>query len=274
MEKGLLAGAVASIIKPLSTALIRARVRNQLELKKHRDSLEEIIRQRTNENLMIRQVTIETLAALTEYRDPETGSHIIRTQEYIKALANHLARHPRFQAYLTDEMIEHSYMSAPLHDIGKVGVPDSILFKKGKLAEEEFTEMKKHPQIGHDALLRAEKNYGEYSFLHVAKEIALTHHERWDGNGYPQGLHGDEIPISGRLMAIVDVYDALISKRVYKEAYPASKAVAIIKAGRGNQFDPDIVDAFLELQDDFNQIDLTHLDAEEELRAPSPATFY
>ncbi len=132
-EKGLLAGAVDFIVKPFNPALIRARVHNQLELKKHRDSLEELIRQRTREIMMIKQVTIETLAALTEYRDPETGSHIIRTKEYLRILAQHLSTHLRFQTYLTDEMIDHLYMSAPLHDIGKVGVPDSILFKKGKL---------------------------------------------------------------------------------------------------------------------------------------------
>ncbi len=134
--------------------------------------------------------------------------------------------------------------------------------------------MKKHPTIGYDTLLKAEQKYGDYSFLHVAKEIALTHHERWDGGGYPQGLRGEEIPISGRLMALVDVYDALISRRVYKEAYSATKSAAIIKAGRGSQFDPDIVDAFLTLQKDFLRIAMANLDNEDEQLTPSPANFY
>jgi len=262
--KGLALGAVDYVTKPFSSHLVKARVRNQLELKLHRDHLEQLVRARTQELELTQEVTIESLGTLAEYRDPETGGHIKRTQNYVKLLAEHLKDHPMYNDYLDDATIEFLYKSAPLHDIGKVGVPDNILLKPGKLTDEEFIEIKKHSIYSRDAIAVSEKKLGKKSFLQYARIIAESHHERWDGTGYPHGLKAEKIPIPGRLMAIADVYDALISKRAYKPPFPHDKAVAIIKDGKGRHFDPDMVDAFLELEDQFRQIALEHADFEEE----------
>jgi putative two-component system response regulator len=262
--KGLELGAVDYITKPINPALVRARVHNHLELKRYRDKLEGLVRQRTRELQLTQAVMIESLATLAEYRDPETGGHIKRTQNYVKALARQLKNNPRFEAQLDDETIEMLYLSAPLHDIGKVGVRDHVLLKAEPLDEAEFAEMKAHTQFGHDALHITEQKLGESTFLHHAREIAYTHQEKWDGSGYPRGLAGEEIPLSGRLMALADVYDALISKRVYKPPFPHEKAVAIIKDGKGRHFDPDVVDAFLALEETFRNIALTFADHDEE----------
>jgi putative two-component system response regulator len=262
--KGLGMGAVDYITKPINPELIRARVRNHLELKQYQDHLENLVKERTRRLALTQAVTIESLATLAEYRDPETGGHIKRTQNYVKALAVHLKEHPRYRDELNDETIELLYLSAPLHDLGKVAVPDHILLKAGKLTDEEFEEMKKHTVYGHEALLITEQKLGEDTFLHYAREIAYTHQEKWDGSGYPSGLKGDEIPLAGRLMALADVYDALISKRVYKPPFPHEKAVQIIVEGKGQHFDPDLVDAFVELQETFRNIALTFADYEEE----------
>jgi HD-GYP domain-containing protein (c-di-GMP phosphodiesterase class II) len=211
-----------------------------------RDSNEEIRR--------TRDVSILTLASLAETRDNETGAHILRTQRYILVLAEHLREHPRFEGVLNDENIELLYKSAPLHDIGKVGIPDNILLKPGKLTVDEFEIMKTHPQLGAEALRVSEKELGSNSFLHFAREISLSHHEKWDGSGYPYGLKGDAIPVSGRLMALADVYDALISKRIYKEAFSHEQARDILLEGRGRHFDPDVLDAFVACEDEFIRI--------------------
>jgi putative two-component system response regulator len=262
--KGLSLGAVDYITKPFNPELIRARVRNHLELKRYQDHLENLVKERTKRLALTQAVTIESLATLAEYRDPETGGHIKRTQNYVKALAVHLKDHPRFRDELNNETIELLYLSAPLHDVGKVGVPDGILLKVGRLTDAEFEEMKNHTQYGHDALRITERKLGEDTFLHYATEIAFSHQEKWDGSGYPRGLKGDDIPISGRLMALADVYDALISKRVYKPPFPHEKAVKIIQEGRRSHFDPDIVDAFVELENTFRNIALTYADFDEE----------
>ena len=262
--KGLALGAVDYLTKPFNPDLVRARVRIHLELKQHQDQLERLVRERTRRLELTQAVTIESLATLAEYRDPETGGHIKRTQNYVKVLAKQLKQHPRFRDDLNDDVIELLYMSAPLHDLGKIAVPDHILQKAGKLTDEEFGEMKKHTNYGHDALRITEQKLGEDSFLRYAREIAYTHQEKWDGSGYPTGLKGDEIPISGRLMALADVYDALISKRVYKPPFPHEKAVEIIVEGKGNHFDPDIVDAFIELEQTFRNIALSFADHDEE----------
>ena len=206
---------------------------------------------RTEEISQMRDVTILALASLAETRDNETGAHILRTQQYVKVLAEHLKEHPRFNAVLTDSMIDLLYKSAPLHDAGKVGIPDAILLKPGKLTDEEYSIMKQHPTIGSTALRSAQSILGENSFLSLACEIMDTHHEKWDGSGYPNGLKAYDIPISGRLMALADVYDALISERVYKAAFTHEEARAIIIDGRGTHFDPDVVDAFLEIEAEF-----------------------
>ncbi|OHC82383.1 MAG: hypothetical protein A3J87_04520 [Sideroxydans sp. RIFOXYB12_FULL_59_6] len=215
----------------------------------------EQLQRKTEEVSQIRDVTIIAMATLAETRDKETGNHLKRTQTYIRALAMKLRSHPRFSAYLSDDCIESLYKLAPLHDIGKVGIPDHILLKQGKLTPEEYEIMKTHPTLGGDALAAAEASLPAPSrFLHIGREIASGHHEKWDGSGYPHGLKGDEIPISARLMALADVYDALICKRVYKKAFSNEDAVAFIVDGRGKHFDPDVVDAFLAIQDEFVQI--------------------
>ncbi|WP_159652456.1 HD domain-containing phosphohydrolase [Vibrio atypicus] len=198
-----------------------------------------------------RDVAIVSLSALAESRDNETGAHILRTQEYIRALAQYLSQFEHHKALLTPTYIELLYKSAPLHDVGKVGIPDNILLKPGKLTDEEFEVMKGHPEIGAKALSMAEKQLGSNSFLQLAKEISLTHHEKWDGSGYPNQLSGADIPISGRLMAIADVYDALISERVYKKAFSHEKAKSIILEGNGQHFDPELVDAFIAIEEQF-----------------------
>lgn len=265
--KGLALGAVDYIAKPFRPGLVKARVHNHLELKQHRDHLEALVRARTRELELTQEATIESLATLAEYRDPETGGHIKRTQNYVKALAEHLKDHAKFSDVLDDNAIELLYKSAPLHDIGKVGVPDGILMKPGKLTDEEFEEMKRHTTYGRDTIRSAAKRLGTVSFLSYAEEIAYTHQEKWDGTGYPQGLKGEEIPVSGRLMAVADVYDALISKRVYKPPFPHAKAVAIISEGKGQHFDPDMAEAFMELEEQFRQIALEFADFDEEREA-------
>jgi putative two-component system response regulator len=212
-------------------------------------------------------VMIESLATLAEYRDPETGGHIKRTQNYVKALALHLKDHPRFRDRLDAETIELLYLSAPLHDVGKVGVRDHILLKPGRLDAEEFELMKRHTLFGEEALRLTEQKLGVSTFLRQAREIAGAHQEKWDGTGYPRGLKGEAIPLSGRLMALADVYDALISRRVYKPPMPHERAVEIIREGRGTHFDPDVVDAFLAIEGTFRNIALTFADSDEEREA-------
>jgi putative two-component system response regulator len=260
--RGFELGAVDYIAKPMSPPIVRARVKSHLALHKaqqqlenQNELLEQRVTERTEEIIRTKDVAIFCMATLAETRDNETGKHILRTQNYIKLLAEHLKNHPRFSSYLqAADTIEMLCKTSPLHDIGKVGVPDRILLKPGKLDAVEWIEMKKHAQYGHDALLRAEQELGSTDFLQLAREIAYTHHEHWDGSGYPQGLKADDIPISGRLMAIADVYDALINKRVYKEAFSHEKAVEIVKHSAGTHLDPDIVEAFLQLQDSFQKI--------------------
>jgi adenylate cyclase len=202
--------------------------------------------------------TIQCLASLAETRDAETGGHIMRTQQYVRILCEYLAGQPKFRDQLTPEAIELLSKATPLHDIGKVGISDRVLHKSGKLSEEEFEEMKKHTVYGRDVVTTAQERLGPHEcgnlFLKYAKDVIYTHHEKWDGSGYPQGLKGENIPISGRLMALADVYDALISGRVYKAAYSHEKAIRIIVEGKGKHFDPDVVDAFLQVETTFKQI--------------------
>ncbi|MBU2551292.1 MAG: HD domain-containing protein, partial [Proteobacteria bacterium] len=264
--KGLLAGGVDYITKPVSAPIVKARVRNHMQLKLHQDHLEELVQSRTRELALTQDVTIHGLASLAETRDNETGRHLLRTQHYVRILALQLKDHPNFRDYLDETTVEMLYKSAPLHDIGKVGVPDAILLKPGRLDEDEFEEMKQHACHGRDAILRAAELMGDHaitSFLRYALEITYTHHERWDGTGYPQGLAGSDIPISGRLMAVADVYDALISRRVYKPPLTHERAVEIMRQSRGSHFDPDALDAFLEIEDRFRGIAMQYADQDE-----------
>jgi putative two-component system response regulator len=188
-------------------------------------------------------------------RASETGNHLRRTQDYMRVLAEKLATHPRYAAALDPATIGLLYKSALLHDIGKVGIPDTILLKPGKLTRREFEIMKTHSILGRDTIEEAEKRLKTPSaFLLIASDVAHYHHEKWDGSGYPENLSGDAIPLSAQLMAVADVYDAAISWRVYKPPFPPDEARDIIAAGRGHHFNPDIVDAFLEIQDKFREI--------------------
>ncbi len=262
-------GAVDYVTKPVSPPILLARVNTHLQLKVARDILkdqksylEQQVQMQTREVAMIQDATILAMASLAETRDNETGNHIRRTQNYVRILAQRLQYHPRFAPYLNRHIIDLIYKSAPLHDIGKVGIPDKILLKPGKLTPEEFEIMKTHAALGCNAIKEAEKliEGSTHNFLQYAREISLSHHEKWDGSGYPQGLKGEEIPVSARLMALADVYDALISKRVYKEAMSHEEAYSMIVAGKGNHFDPDVVDTFVELADDFRKIAMQYTD--------------
>lgn len=259
-RRGLAMGAVDYIVKPFRPELVKARVRNQIDLKRHRDHLEHLVEERTRELSTTQDATIFTVANLAETRDPETGAHIWRTQQYVQVLASHLAKSTKYADVLTEPDIALLFKSAPLHDIGKIGIADHILLKPGKLTPEEFEEMKKHAELGWRALNRAEQLLGTNSFLRYACEIALTHHEKYDGSGYPKGLVAEEIPLSGRLMAVADVYDALTSRRPYKIPFSHADAAALIIAGRGRHFDPDVVDAFVTLETEFQRIRRTVID--------------
>lgn len=219
------------------------------------------------ELLLTQDVTIESMAHLAEYRDPETGSHIMRTRRYVKLLAEHLKHHDKYKNFLTDTNIDMLYKSAPLHDIGKVGIHDDILLKPGQLTDKEFEVMKTHTTIGRDVIESSIRKLGKKSFLSIAAEMAHSHQEKWDGSGYPLGLKGETIPISGRLMALADVYDALISKRVYKPPTPHVKAVEIIRESSGTHFDPDLVDAFLDIHEQFRTVAREFADSQEEREA-------
>jgi len=198
--------------------------------------------------------TILGLAKLAEFRDKGTGHHLERIPEYTKILAEEMAKKPKYKNYITKEYIDDIYLSSILHDIGKVGVPDAILLKPGKLTPEEFEEVKGHVLLGGDTLNTIDSQVGGRSFLTIGKEIAYHHHEKWDGTGYPDGLKGEDIPLSARIVALADVYDVVTTKRSYKEAYSHEEAKKIVIYERGRHFDPDIVDAFLILEHDFNMI--------------------
>ena len=260
--RGLQLGACDYLTKPINPIVLSARVRTQLQAKQARDwmtdqnaALESEVAKRMKENDLTQRVSIHALAHLAETRDPETGSHILRTQGYVSELAIGLRRHPRFATALNDRFIQLLSLSAPLHDIGKVGIPDYILLKPGKLTPEECAVMQTHAKLGSDAIEQAERDIEmPLEFLSVAKEIAHWHHEKWDGSGYPDALAGETIPVSARLMALADVFDALISARVYKPAMPYRAARDIIAADRGKHFDPDVADAFLANFDNFAAI--------------------
>ena len=269
-QKGLELGAADYITKPISPPIVMARVKTQLENKAMADFLRDQaaflkaeVERQTQMVRAVQDATVLAMASLAETRDSDTGNHIRRTQFYVQALANKLRTHPRFSAFLTDEMIDLLFKTAPLHDIGKVGIPDRILLKPGRFTPEEFEIMKTHTTLGRDAIEHAESALSvPVEFLKVAKQIAYGHQEKWDGSGYPEGDSGDDIPIPARLMAVADVYDALISRRVYKDGMPHEKAVGIIQEGSGSHFDPDMVEAFLAIQDEFRSIAARYADSD------------
>jgi len=273
-ELGMKLGAVDYITRPISPLILLSRVKAHFvdastarTLRVSNEYLEFEVTKRSRQLEALQDVTILALASLAETRDADTGNHLKRTQHYMRVLANQLRTHPRFSDFLNADMVELLFKSAPLHDIGKVGIPDKILLKPGRYEPEEYEIMKNHPRLGRDALNNAQKMAGQnIEFLEVAKEIVYSHHEKWDGSGYPQGLVGDAIPISARLMALADVYDALVCRRVYKDGMTHAKAAKIIIEGRGKHFDPDVVDAFLAQSAEFQFIASSIADTDEELQ--------
>jgi len=258
-ERGLMIGGVDYITKPFDPALLKARIKTHLELKSHRDNLEHLVEEKVKEIRRSRDAILASMAFLAEFRDPETGAHVLRTKEFVKVLAEELKY--IYPEELTDEKIEADYQAAELHDVGKVGVPDSILLKPGKLTDEEFEEMKKHTIYGAEIMSRAEHLIGEPTpFLTAAKEIAGNHHEKWDGTGYPRGLKAEEIPVSARLMTVADIYDALRSKRPYKDGFTHEETVDMILNGdsggriKPDHFDPNVLQAFKDVHHKFEEI--------------------
>ncbi len=278
--KALDAGADDFLAKPYNMHFLRARLKSLLALKIMHDVNLEYQRALKKSNVELLQklistqdVTIVALAKLAEFRDPETGEHLERMREYVKSLTFELQKLPKYTGYIDDGYIENIYKSTPLHDIGKVGIPDSILLKPGKLTDGEFKVMKRHTLIGGDALAAAVELAGmERSFLDMGKDIAYYHHERWNGRGYPEGLKEEAIPLSARITALADVYDALTTKRVYKPAFSHHKAFAIICDESDGFFDPDVLGAFKKLESRFLEIKKTHQDRNSATskNAPSP----
>lgn len=259
--KGLELGALDYIRKPLNlpSLLKRIEVHKNLvnarkSLEEHNVSLEKAVQERTRELNLTRDMTIHALVGLLEVRNVESSNHTQRTQWMMKALCDHLKTKATYREALTEAYIQELFSTAPLHDIGKVGIPDNILLKPGRLTPEEFEIMKKHVNYGVDALRANEEIGGRLSFIRTAMEIAATHHEKFDGSGYPKGLAGKDIPLPGRLMAIIDVYDALVSQRVYKAAYTHEEALSMIAREKGRHFDPEITDAFFEIEADIRKI--------------------
>lgn len=269
-EKGLLMGAVDFIHKPISPPIVVARIKTHLQVKAWQDFLQdqnawlkEEVEHRLSEVNRLQESSIRVMVSLAEFRDECTGNHIRRTQEYVRLLAEQLARLPKHAAHLTAQHIELIAKSAPLHDIGKIAIPDHILLKRGKLTPEEFVIMKTHAFRGYEMLRRAGEHMGEHGdFLSMAMEIARCHHEKWDGSGYPDGLAGEQIPLASRIMAVSDVFDALTTRRPYKTAMTREEAVAFIVQGSGTHFDPQVVEAFMAIQDDFQRIAATWIDGQ------------
>ncbi len=260
-KKGFDLGAVDYITKPFEMIEVAYRVKIHLELREiskylenQNQILEASVRERTRENENLRDVMIETLAAIAETRDSDTGNHIRRTQHYIVIVAKSLCAMGYYQETITEDYINLLFKTSPLHDVGKVGIPDAILLKPERLTATEFEMMKTHTYLGYKALHNAEILAENAAFISLAAETAYTHHEKWDGSGYPRGLKGEAIPIEGRLMAIVDVYDALISERVYKSALSHAEALEIILNGKGKHFQPEIVDAFVAAEEEILKI--------------------
>lgn len=260
--KGFDLGAADFIGKPFVAEVMKRRIETQLELAQYQQSLEKIVEQKVEENERLQDMLSAGFAELVESRDGVTGGHVKNTSIYYEAFVRYLKTVPDYREEVTDEFIKLSIRSAPLHDIGKIGIDDYVLRKETSLEKKEMEYMKTHSELGGQTFHKIRKTFATNEFLKIAEHMALYHHERWDGNGYPMGLSGTEIPLEARIMSIVDVYDALTSKRPYKEPFSHEKACAIIAEGRGNQFDPDLVDEFIKAQD----IMRDRLEHKEELR--------
>jgi len=258
---GLSLGAIDYIIKPFSPPLLLKRIEVHLlvesqknELQNFNNNLREMVETKTKTVIELQNAILNTMVKLLDRRDDITGGHIERTQRYMHVLIKTIREHGLFKDESSFWDLDLIVQSSQLHDIGKIAIKDEILLKPGKLTDEEFKVLKEHTVIGEEAIIEIEKATTEHEFLGYAKIFAATHHERWDGTGYPKGLRGEDIPLLGRVMALVDVYDALVSVRPYKMAFSHEEAVDIIADSKGKQFDPDIVDLFLSVSDHFNEV--------------------
>ncbi len=256
-------GAVDYITKPFHQEEVLARIRTQLDVRRMRRELtlqnrylQDLVQEQVREISDSQMATLIAVSKLAEHRDEETGRHIDRTRTYCKLLAEQLRTQPAFASQITDTYIENIYQAAPLHDIGKVGIPDNILFKPGRLTAAEFEIMKTHVDLGAQTLQTVVDRYPQNAFITLGLEITKTHHEKWDGSGYPNALAGDAIPLSGRIMAVADVYDALRSVRPYKPGFSHEESVAIILEGSGSHFDPAVIAAFISIEKEFAAIQL------------------
>ena len=259
--KAFKAGGVDYVTKPFQLEEVQARVeahlrlrKMEIELERYNLHLEKLVMEKTREITDSQMATILALSKLAESRDDETGHHIERVRTFSKLLAEQLRRDSRYAQSISDSYVENIYYAAPLHDIGKVGIPDNILLKPGKLTPEEFEIMKTHPVIGANTLQSVQANYPKNLFLNMGIAVAHAHHEKWDGSGYPDGLTGEDIPLAGRILALADVYDALRSKRPYKPAFSHEESCEIILKGSGQHFDPAVVDAFKKVESEFAEI--------------------
>jgi len=259
--EGLSLGAIDYITKPFSPPLLLKRIEVHLlveeqknELKNYNDNLMEMVRKKTETVLNLQNAILKTVAEMVECRDDITGEHIERTQAYLQTLLEKIVEEGLYKDYVSSWDMNVFVQSSQLHDVGKIAIKDSILQKPGKLTTEEFEEMKTHTVFGEMIVNKISKSAVEDTFLRHAKIFAISHHEKWNGTGYPIGLAGEDIPLEGRLMAIADVYDALVSERAYKKPFSHEKAVEIIIEGKGTHFDPTLVDVFLSVADKFKEI--------------------
>lgn len=254
-------GGVDYVTKPFQFEEVNARVdthlrlrKMKLELERQNLHLEELVSEKIREISDSQLATLLAVSKLAEYRDDETGRHIERTRTFCRIITEQLRLNPHYEKSISDAYVENIFHAAPLHDIGKVGIADSILLKPGKLTSEEFEIMKTHPVIGANTLQTARSKYPKNAFVNMGIAIAHAHHEKWDGSGYPDGLAGEDILLASRIMALADVYDALRSKRPYKEPFTHEKSCGIILEGKGKHFDPAVVETFQELEARFAQI--------------------
>lgn len=271
-------GAVDYVTKPFNAVLLKARVGASLERKRlsdqeqrHRLAIEHSNQHLSEEvRAKIREISRSQLAAifamskLAESRDPETGEHLERMREYCRLLSEQLSRMPKYRSIIDREFVENIYAASPLHDIGKVGIEDSVLLKPGSLTDAEWILMKQHPIIGAETLREVDRQHPGNAFIHTGIDIAESHHEKWDGSGYPYGRSGEDIPLVARILALGDVYDALTSKRCYKDAFSHQKSRDIIAQSSGSHFDPDVVLAFFETEDEFMKVRMNFMDADQD----------
>ncbi|WP_455204124.1 HD domain-containing phosphohydrolase [Kaarinaea lacus] len=271
-------GAEDYLTKPFDPTLLKARIGACLERKRLHDQevlyrakieeynsqLQDRVRQQVQEISQAQLGAIFAMSKLAESRDPETGEHLERMREYCKVLSDHLSQLPKYQTIIDNNFISDIFAASPLHDIGKVGIDDRVLLKRGKLTPEEWQIMKLHPVIGAETLKEVDKQHPGNSLIRMGIDIAASHHEKWDGSGYPYGLQGTEIPLVARILALGDVYDALTSKRCYKEAFSHERSRQIVIDSGGSHFDPEVVEAFLATETEFQRIREYYQDAEQE----------